>query len=204
MRLHWPINGRFVRRRENSTTYFIISRILGLSSLNAKTGNAAASYFISTRVSPPRFSTLHIPCRCRDAMRLARQFMRGELLRSRIARVRLATSTVRNPAFDIPPTLLPHLSFSPSSTRTTPSMFVLIIIHRATTVAQRLLLADYSPGRSRNRPIVCSLETLFSAVSLARARKHARVNENKRSCHPMEIADCFEEFNKTLLMTLIS
>jgi len=120
------------------------------------------------------------PCHRRDAMRmrLARQFMHDELLRPRTYCSR--TLTIRNPAFDsqtlstysaffhLPP---PPSSLSPGRLR---SVFgALIIIHRATTVAQRLLLADYTSGLSWNRSFA-RLNVVFGCiVSLARVRKHA-------------------------------
>ena len=133
-------------------------------------------------------------------MRLARQFMHDELLRPRTYYSR--TLTIRNPAFDsqtlstysaffhLPP---PSSSLSPGRLR---SVFgVLIIIHRATTVAQRLLLADYTSGRSRNRSIVCSLKHCFRlyriACACAQACTHAWIRNN---CFCHQEVNHFKEF----------
>lgn len=73
-------------------------------------------------------------------------------------RIRLASSTIRNPVFvSVPSPLsprLPHIFPPPPSSpgRLRRCWFLLLsTTQQPPTVAQRLLLDDYSPGRSRNR-----------------------------------------------------
>lgn len=155
-----PIRGEFAR-----AAHFIIPRIPDLSSTKvAGEERYTREHFLfdpAARFSPPRLSTLRLA---------ARQFMRGKLLRPRIVHVRstlLLTPRVSSLL------LFPPRPPSPPLVRT---MFVLIIIRRATTVAQRLLLADYSPGRSRNRSIVRSLKRCFRLYRRKHARTYARTH----------------------------
>jgi len=139
------------------------------------------------------------PCHRRD--------LRGELLRSRIARVQLAPSTIRNPAFDSPTLRVSFLLSLFLLSRTTPLVFVLIIIHRATTVAQRLLLADYAGAIAKSLDRFARSNVVFGCiVSFARARKHARTRERKLTLFflPMRLIKRFEEQTQNVVNTLIS
>ena len=126
----------------------------------------------------------------RDSLR---QFMRGELLRPRTYCPR--TLTIRIPCLRFPVALRISRIFPPpppsssSSSSLSPgwfrSVFVLIIIHRATTVAQRLLLADYTSRRSRNRSIVCSLKRCFRPYRIACAYAWACTSRVIRNNPPL-------------------
>jgi len=125
------------------------------------------------------------------AARFARQFMRDELLRSRITRVcgQALAPTIRGPAFvsrpcptstaTPTPPLLPPQPLALSLSRTTLrqcSFLLLSTTQQPPTVAQRLLLADYCSSRRGDREIARSFaRSLFSA--------DARTRANKRFCH---------------------